>query len=99
MAAATPQSDSNVLGTIATVALVLVLAYQLAYWTWVFLAPPKVAALWDVVRDATAGYGFPVLANVDCGHTDPMLTVPLGVPARLDSDANLFATTVPATVD
>jgi muramoyltetrapeptide carboxypeptidase LdcA involved in peptidoglycan recycling len=58
----------------------------------------KVTALWDVVRDATAGYGFPVLANVDCGHTDPMLTVPLGVPARLDSDTGVFATTEPPTV-
>lgn len=31
-------------GTIVTVALVLVLAWQLAYWTWVFVAPPPVAA-------------------------------------------------------
>jgi muramoyltetrapeptide carboxypeptidase LdcA involved in peptidoglycan recycling len=28
-----------------------------------------------------------VLANVDLGYTDPMLTVPLGATARLDSDA------------
>jgi muramoyltetrapeptide carboxypeptidase LdcA involved in peptidoglycan recycling len=61
-------------------------------------APKDVAALWEVVRDATTGYGFPVLANVDCGHTDPMLTVPLGVPARLDSATQTFATTRPATM-
>jgi muramoyltetrapeptide carboxypeptidase LdcA involved in peptidoglycan recycling len=62
-------------------------------------APKDVATLWEVVRDATAGYGFPVLANVDCGHTDPMLTVPLGVPARLAAATNTFATTQPATVE
>jgi muramoyltetrapeptide carboxypeptidase len=49
--------------------------------------------LWKVVGDATAGLGIPVLANVDCGHTDPMLTVPLGVEARLDSAESAFATT------
>ncbi len=31
-------------GTALTLALVLVLAFQLAYWTWAFLSPPKVAA-------------------------------------------------------
>lgn len=31
-------------GKLLVVALVLVLAYQLAYWTWVFVAPPPVAA-------------------------------------------------------
>src|SRR4029079_6978129 len=55
-------------------------------------APDDVALLWNVVRSATDGLGIPVLANVDCGHTDPMLTVPLGVEVTLDSDANSFAT-------
>ena len=31
--------------TLSLVALVLLLAYQLAYWTWVLVAPPRVAAL------------------------------------------------------
>ena len=46
MAVAAPEQParSGFLGTIVTVALVLVLAYQLAYWTWVFVAPAKVAA-------------------------------------------------------
>ena len=45
-----------------------------------------VPVLWNVVRDATENLGIPVLGNFDCGHTDPMLTVPLGVEVRLDSD-------------
>lgn len=32
-------------GTIVTIALTLVLAYQLAHWTWVFVAPAPVAAV------------------------------------------------------
>jgi type II secretory pathway component PulC len=47
MAAITPppERSTGTFGTILVVALVLVLAYQLAYWTWVFLAPaPRAAA-------------------------------------------------------
>jgi general secretion pathway protein C len=44
MAAAATEPKSNPAGTIVLVALVLVLAYQLAYWTWVFVAPAPVAA-------------------------------------------------------
>ena len=34
---------AGVVGTLAIVALTLVLAFQLAHWTWVFIAPPEVA--------------------------------------------------------
>lgn len=37
-----PQPN-GVIGTIAIIALTLVLAFQLAHWTWVFIAPPQVA--------------------------------------------------------
>ena len=57
-----------------------------------------VPTLWKVVRDATDGLGIPVLANFDCGHSDPMLTVPFGAEVRLDSSAGSFATTGPATI-
>lgn len=41
---ATPDKPRNgVIGTLAIVALTLVLAFQLAHWTWVFIAPPQVA--------------------------------------------------------
>jgi len=46
MAAATPPTEekTNAFGTLVVVALVLVAAWQAAYWTWVFVAPPPVAA-------------------------------------------------------
>jgi muramoyltetrapeptide carboxypeptidase len=46
-----------------------------------------VEILWKVVEDRTAPAGIPVLAGIDCGHTDPMMTIPFGVPARLDAGA------------
>jgi muramoyltetrapeptide carboxypeptidase len=45
--------------------------------------------LWRVVTERTS---CPVLANVDCGHTDPLLTLPLGVPVRLDAGARTLET-------
>ena len=56
-----------------------------------------IPTLWNVVRDATDGFGIPVLANFDCGHSDPMLTVPLGVEVQLDSATDSFATSVAPT--
>ncbi|MEW2514678.1 S66 peptidase family protein [Streptomyces sp. NPDC046870] len=44
-------------------------------------------ALTDHLRRRFAGHGVPVVAGADIGHTDPMLTLPLGTPARLDGDA------------
>ena len=46
MATASPESQprTGTPGTLLLVALVLVLAWQAAYWTWVFMAPPPVAA-------------------------------------------------------
>jgi muramoyltetrapeptide carboxypeptidase len=61
--------------------------------------PDDVATLWRVVRDATDGLDIPVLANFDCGHSDPMLTVPLGVEVGLDSTTESFATTSAPTTD
>ena len=43
MAAAATDQKNGVIGTVAIVALTLVLAFQLAHWTWVFLAPPEIA--------------------------------------------------------
>src|SRR5260221_4280541 len=42
--AAEPQSRPGIPGNRLVIALVLVLAWQAAYWTWVFVAPPPVAA-------------------------------------------------------
>lgn len=40
---ATSRETTGVFGTLAVMALTLVLAYQLAHWTWVFVAPAPVA--------------------------------------------------------
>jgi general secretion pathway protein C len=42
MAATSPSREANAgrFGNLLLIALVLVLAWQLAYWTWVFVAPP-----------------------------------------------------------
>lgn len=56
-----------------------------------------IPVLWNVVREATDGLGIPVLANFDCGHSDPMLTVPLGVEVQLDSVTETFVTSLAPT--
>ena len=44
-----------------------------------------------IIRERTKHYTFPVLYNVDFGHTDPMITIPLGVRGSLQSATNLFS--------
>jgi muramoyltetrapeptide carboxypeptidase len=44
-------------------------------------------ALLDVVRRRTERSGIPVLADVDLGHADPMLTLPLGARTQMDASA------------
>ena len=41
----------------------------------------------DVFLEVAGQFDFPVLAEFDCSHASPMLTLPVGVPARLDADA------------
>ena len=43
MSATAPSAKPAPLGTLLVAALVLVLAWQLAYWTWVFFTPPQAA--------------------------------------------------------
>jgi len=65
-------------------AAALVLARPYGY------TPKDTAALWDVVARRTEGSGLPVLANVEVGHADPMVTLPLGVEAELDAGREVF---------
>jgi len=62
--ATAPQSPQarpeGAFGTLAVVALVLVLAYQLAHWTWVFLAPSTAAAS----RDEAGGVNLAAIARL-----------------------------------
>ncbi|MGN6379039.1 MAG: S66 family peptidase [Gaiellales bacterium] len=43
--------------------------------------------LWEVVARRTEAAGLPVLANVDAGHADPMVTLPFGAMAETDAAA------------
>jgi muramoyltetrapeptide carboxypeptidase len=52
--------------------------------------------LWALVAGWTQAADVPVLGNVDCGHADPMLTLPLGVHARIDATAKVFEILQPA---
>src|SRR5260221_14646167 len=52
------------IGTLAVVALTLLLAYQLAHWTWVFIAPAPVAS----VPDGEAPVNLPAIARLFGGE-------------------------------
>ena len=63
MATATAPGDTpakGFIGTLAVVALTLLLAYQLAHWTWVFVAPAPVAA----VPDGDPPVNLPAIARL-----------------------------------
>jgi len=44
----------------------------------------------EIIMDNTKDYKFPILYGVDVGHTDPQITIPLGINAELDSTKNIF---------
>lgn len=44
----------------------------------------------EIILDNTKEYNFPILFGVDIGHTDPQITIPLGVEIEIDSEKNLF---------
>jgi muramoyltetrapeptide carboxypeptidase len=43
-----------------------------------------------IIKERTKKYDFPILFNVDIGHTDPMITVPLGIEVIVDSYKDLL---------
>lgn len=43
------------------------------------------SALDSIVLEATRGHDFPIAADLDFGHTDPMFCLPWGVRARLEA--------------
>jgi muramoyltetrapeptide carboxypeptidase len=49
--------------------------------------------LHEVIRERTARWAIPVLADVDAGHTSPILTLPIGCRTRLDSSRDLLEIT------
>jgi len=52
--------------------------------------PEQIKELKEIILYNTRGCDFPILYNVDIGHTDPILTIPLGVKVELDSEKNKF---------
>lgn len=45
----------------------------------------------ELISRTTEKYSFPVLYNANIGHATPIMTLPLGVEASLDSTSNTFA--------
>jgi muramoyltetrapeptide carboxypeptidase len=44
--------------------------------------------LMEIIKRQIDGYEFPVLFGVDIGHSDPMITIPIGVNIIIDSVGN-----------
>jgi muramoyltetrapeptide carboxypeptidase LdcA involved in peptidoglycan recycling len=38
-----------------------------------------------ILDDALRGYRFPVIMGVDFGHTDPLITFPIGIKCQVDT--------------
>jgi muramoyltetrapeptide carboxypeptidase LdcA involved in peptidoglycan recycling len=51
-----------------------------------------------VLKELSQKHDLPILANVDCGHTKPLLTFPLGVNAELDINKKSIRITEAAVV-
>jgi muramoyltetrapeptide carboxypeptidase len=55
-----------------------------------YAAPPWMSALDEVILKWSPHVTGPVLADADCGHTDPLWTIPIGTWADLRSDDDSF---------
>ena len=47
--------------------------------------------LTKIFEELSVRYNLPILANVDCGHTKPLLTFPLGIMAEIDTINNTIS--------
>lgn len=63
-----------------------------------FYEPEEREQLREVILERTARYGFPVVADMDFGHTSPMFTLPIGCRAVIDADRGRFEIVEPAVV-
>lgn len=55
---------------------------------------------WErIVVEMTEGWEFPILAGVDVGHADPMLTVPMDTMCRLNSEGDEWVVLESGVVD
>ncbi len=44
----------------------------------------------QIIKQRMIDYNFPILINIGIGHSDPVITLPIGVKARINSSKNLF---------
>jgi muramoyltetrapeptide carboxypeptidase LdcA involved in peptidoglycan recycling len=44
----------------------------------------------EVILERTRGYDFPIVTDLDFGHTSPQATLPLGCLARIDTVRERF---------
>lgn len=51
-------------------------------------------ALWQLILKLTSDSQYPIIANVDVGHTDPMITLPIGVEADIIANSDYLRITV-----
>jgi muramoyltetrapeptide carboxypeptidase LdcA involved in peptidoglycan recycling len=54
-------------------------------------SPEQKAQLHEVLLDRTAQYHFPIVAEMDFGHTAPQITLPIGCRACIDSQSQTFS--------
>lgn len=51
----------------------------------------EIEKLKEIILFNTRDFDFPILYGADIGHTDPKITIPLGVRVTLDSEKNIFS--------
>jgi len=50
-----------------------------------FTTDSEYRTLYDILNEFGNKYKIPVIADLDFGHTDPMMTLPIGIKVRIDS--------------
>jgi muramoyltetrapeptide carboxypeptidase len=61
-------------------------------------SPDEKHRLRERILERTHKYTFPIITDMDFGHTAPQLTLPLGCQAQIESDSMTFAIVEPAVV-
>jgi muramoyltetrapeptide carboxypeptidase len=60
--------------------------------------PEEREQLHEVILGRTKGYDFPIVANMDFGHTSPVFTLPVGCRAVVDAGCEHSEIVEPAIV-
>ena len=50
----------------------------------------------NIILESTKGYDFPVMVNMDFGHTDPIMTLPIGIRATMRAESQYLSLDEPA---